>query len=56
MDRRLSIEEISKPTFFKQFEYLDLIPYSIAILMIAGGVYIFESFLIISHQLIQFAK
>lgn len=44
MDRILPKQK-SKLTLFKSFEYLDLFPYSIAVLMLCGEVYILLAFI-----------
>ncbi len=51
MDRKLATPRHTKFKFIKEFEYLDLFPYSIAVLMLAGNLYILNAFVAISRML-----
>ena len=42
MDRLITNRQ--KPTFFKEFELIDLFPYTIALLMICAEIYIMHQF------------
>jgi hypothetical protein len=44
MDIRIIHPKRVKYRLFKEFEYMDLIPYSIALLMIAGEIYLIKAF------------
>jgi hypothetical protein len=54
MDRRIAAPKHKKLQLIKEFEYLDLFPYSIALLMISGSIYILSAFIAITHALKQF--
>ena len=54
MDRKITAPKHKKLRLFKEFEYLDLFPYSLAVLMFAGNIYILSSFVAITHALKQY--
>jgi len=54
MDRKIAAPERKKIRFIKEFEYLDLFPYSIALLMLSGSIYIMIAFIAITHALKQY--
>ncbi len=54
MDRKITAPEHRKFKFIKEFEYLDLFPYSIALLMLSGSIYIMCAFVAITHALKQY--
>jgi len=54
MDRRIAAPKHRKLRLIKEFEYLDLFPYSIALLMLSGSIYILSAFVAITHALKQF--
>lgn len=51
MDYHIKHVKHNKIRLFKEFHYLDLIPYSIALLMVFGECYILMLFLRISHYI-----
>jgi len=54
MDRKINTSESKKLRLIKEFEYLDLFPYSIALLMVSGSIYIMSAFIAITHAMKQF--
>ena len=50
MDYPLTHAKRNKIKWFYGFQYLDLIPYSIALLMMAGSVYIITMVIEITHH------
>ena len=50
MDYPIHTSKRNKIKLFKEFQFLDLIPYSIALLMLCGECYIIVSFLKIVHS------
>ena len=54
MDRKLTAPTRSKFRLIKEFEYLDLFPYSIALLMLSGSIYIMLAFIAVTHALKQY--
>ena len=54
MDRLLAPSERTRFRFIKEFEYLDLFPYSLAVVMLAGNVYILSAFVEITRALKHF--
>ncbi|WP_170971119.1 hypothetical protein [Ilyomonas limi] len=54
MDRRIAAPKRRKLRLIKEFEYLDLFPYSIALLMLSGSIYILSAFVAITHAMKQF--
>lgn len=46
MDRAILTQE--KTGLFKQFEYIDLIPYTIAVMMILAEIYIVHQFTVVT--------
>jgi hypothetical protein len=53
MDRMITPKG-KKFRLIKEFEYLDLFPYSIALLMLSGSIYIMCAFVAITHALKQY--
>jgi hypothetical protein len=51
MDRMITHGKRSKFSFFGEFEYLHLFPYTLALLMVAGEIYILTAFINISRNL-----
>ncbi len=51
MDRKINRQENESCTWFRHFEYYDLFPYSIAIVMIIGEAYIVRAFIEIANNL-----
>jgi hypothetical protein len=54
MDRKITAPGRKKLRLIKEFEYLDLFPYSIALLLLSGSIYIMLAFIAISHTLKQY--
>jgi hypothetical protein len=54
MDRKITAPERRKFRLIKEFEYLDLFPYSIALLLLSGSIYIMLAFITISQALKQY--
>ena len=54
MDRMLTPSERTKFRFIKEFEYLDIFPYSLAVLLLAGNIYILSAFVEITRMLKHF--
>jgi hypothetical protein len=54
MDRKIAAPRHKKMRLIKEFEYLDIFPYSIALLMLSGSIYILNAFIAITHALKQF--
>ena len=54
MDRKITAPGRSKLRLIKEFEYLDLFPYSIALLMLSGSIYIMLAFIAITQALRQY--
>ena len=51
MDRSIKNQKPAKFTWFKAFEYGDLFPYTIALLMAGGEVYILTTFISLAHSM-----
>lgn len=51
MDRWIIKQKKSSVKLLKEFEYLDLFPYTIALLLALGEVYIITSFIAIAHKM-----
>ena len=45
MDIKLTKSKKSKQALFKEFEFIDLIPYSLALIMIVGQIYFLFEFI-----------
>jgi len=54
MDRKIAAPKNKKLRLLKEFEYLDLFPYSIALLLLSGSIYIMCAFIAITHAMKQF--
>jgi hypothetical protein len=54
MDRKIADPKHGKFRLIKEFEYLDLFPYSIALLMLSGSIYIMCAFIAITHAMKPF--
>lgn len=54
MDRKITASKGNKFRLIKEFEYLDLFPYSVALLMLSGSIYIMCAFIAITHAMRQF--
>lgn len=54
MDRKIAAPRRKKFRFIKEFEYLDIFPYSIALLMLSGSIYIMIAFIALTHALKQY--
>ena len=52
MDRIIRHEKNATFSWFKEFEYLDLFPYTIALIMILGEVYILNEFVSIARHVL----
>jgi hypothetical protein len=46
MDRIISVHK--KASWFKEFEYIDLFPYTIAIVMVLAEIYIIHQFIMVT--------
>ncbi|CAN5208313.1 hypothetical protein BH11BAC6_BH11BAC6_00230 [soil metagenome] len=51
MDRKITKRDQNRFSIFKNFEYLDLFPYSIALVLLLADIYILNTFLVISHNM-----
>ena len=51
MDRKITAPTHRKLRLIKEFEYLDLFPYSIALLMLSGSIYIITAFIAVTHAM-----
>ena len=51
MDRKITLQKHAKIAIFKEFEYLDLFPYSIALFMLGGTIYILNAFVTITYSM-----
>lgn len=54
MDRKIAAPKHKKFRLIKEFDYLDLFPYSVALLMLSGSIYILSAFIAITHALKQY--
>jgi len=52
MDRKIISKKQAKFLLFKNFEYLDLFPYTIALLLACGEVYMLTSFIKIAYKML----
>ncbi len=51
MDRIINNSKHTKTVLFKEFEYLDLVPYSIALILLIAEVYILTAFITLSQTM-----
>ena len=51
MDRIINNSKNTKTVLFKEFEYLDLFPYSIALILLIAGTYILNAFVTLSQTM-----